>query len=304
VSLLLSFDRWWRAPAPAERLALLRILVGAYCMGLLLLRGLSILRLAQLDGARFDGVGLAALLDTPLSLPLLIALLVLAFVGATCFCVGARHRVLAPAFAVLLTFLLGYRNSWGHMSHSEQLVCVHVLLLSVLPAADALSLDHRAGRTRAGPSENYGAPLRLLMLCVVISYMLAGWAKIHQGGLAWVRGEAVYNQVANDTLSKLRLGAFVSPLGSTLLRWPGLFAGMSVFTLIIELGALLAMLGGRLRTAWVVGAYAMHVGIALAMGIAFPYPLWGIAFVSFFELEHAHAWLRATRRSVVRPRRR
>jgi hypothetical protein len=296
VSALARFDRWWRAPAPAERLALVRILVGAYCVGLLLLRGPSLLRLAQLDDARFGGVGLAALLETPLSLPILIALLALAFVGAVCFCVGVRHRVLAPGFAMLLLFLLSYRNSWGHMSHSEQLVSIHVLLLSVLPAADALSLDHKAGRARVGPPESYGWPLRLLMLCVVISYMLAGWAKLHYGGPAWVSGEAVHQQVAHDTLGKLRLGGFVSPLGPTLLRWPWLFAIASVFTLIIELGALVAMLGGRLRTAWVAGAYAMHVGIALAMGIAFPYPLWGIAFASFFELEHAYAWLRSKRR--------
>jgi hypothetical protein len=292
VSLLIQLDRWWRAPAPAERLALLRILVGAYCVGLLLLRGPSLLRLAQLDASRFRGVGLATLLETPLSLPLLIALLALAFVGACCFCAGARHRVLAPGFAVLLLFLLSYRNSWGHMSHSEQLISIHVLLLSVLPAADALSLDHKAGRTHAGPPERYGWPLRLLMLSVVISYMIAGWAKLHYAGTAWVSGDAVYHQVAHDTLGKLRLGAFVSPLGPTLLRWPWLFAVASVFTLIIELGAVVAMLGGRLRTAWVVGAYAMHVGIAVAMSIAFPYPLWGVAFASFFELEHGYAWLR------------
>lgn len=267
--------------------------MGVYCVGLLLLRGPSVLRLAQLDATRFDGVGLAALLEAPLSLPWLIVLLALAFVGAVCFCVGVRHRVLAPGFAGLLLFLLSYRNSWGHMSHSEQLISIHVLLLSVLPAADALSLDHKAGRSVAGQQDSYGWPLRLLMLCVVISYMLAGWAKLHYGGPAWVSGDAVYQQVAHDTLSKLRLGAFVSPLGPTLLRWPGLFAVASVFTLIIELGAVLALFGGRLRTAWVVGAYAMHVGIAAAMGIAFPYPLWGIAFASFFELEHGYAWLRA-----------
>lgn len=293
---LTRFDRWWRAPAPAERLALVRILVGAYCVILLLLRGPSLLRLALLDASRFDGVGLAALLEGPLSLPLLVALLVLAFVGAICFCVGVRHRVLAPGFAVLLLFLLSYRCSWGHMSHSEQLVSVHVLLLSVLPCADALSLDHKAGRTQARAPQNYGWPLRLLMSCVVISYVIAGWAKLHYGGWAWVSGDAVYQQVAHDTLNKLRLGAFVSPLGPTLLRWPWLFAVASVFTLIVELGAGIALFGGRLRTAWVVGAYAMHVGIALTMSIAFPYPLWGIAFASFFELEHAHAWLRAKRR--------
>jgi hypothetical protein len=192
----------------------------------------------------------------------------------------------------LLTFLLSYRNSWGHLSHSEQLVSMHVIVLSVLPAADALSLDHKAGRTQPGSAERYGWPLRLLMLCVVISYTLAGWAKLHYSGTAWISGEAVYNQVAHDTLSKLRLGAWVSPVGPTLLRWPGLFAIASVFTLIVELGAAAALFGERLRTIWVAAAYAMHVGIALAMGIAFPYPLWGVAFASFFELERGYAWLR------------
>jgi hypothetical protein len=291
-SMMASLDRWWRAPAPAERLALVRILVGVYCVGLLLLRGPSLLRLTQLDAAQFQGVGPSSLLAAPLSLPLLIALLVLAFVGALGFTLGVRHRVLAPAFGVLLLFLLSYRNSWGHLAHSEQLVGIHVLLLSVFPAADALSLDRKAGRTRAGPQECYGWPLRLLMLSVVISYMLAGWAKLYYGGLAWVSGDAVYNQVAHDTLIKLRLGGFVSPLGPTLLRRPELFAIASVFTLIIELGAVLAMFAGRVRVAWVAGAYAMHIGIAVAMGIAFPYPLWGVAFISFFELEHAYAWLR------------
>jgi hypothetical protein len=286
--MLSRFDAWWRAPAPAERLALVRILVGAYCIGLLLLRGPSLLRLGQLDAARFEGVGLAALLDTPLSLPMLIALLVLALAGAIGFCLGFRHRVLAPIFALLLTFLLSYRSSWGHLSHSEQLVSVHVLLLSVLPASDALALDRRSNRTRAGPLDRYGWPLRLLMLCVVLSYVLAGWAKLSYGGTAWISGEAVYNQVATDTLGKLRLGGWVSPLSPTLLRWPGLFAIASVFTLLVELGAPIAMLGGRARTIWVAAAYAMHVGIALAMTIAFPYPLWGVAFASFFELERAY----------------
>ena len=291
-SVLSRFDDSWHAGAPAERLATLRILVGIYCVGLLLLRGPSLLRLAQLEVSRFAGVGPAALLDAPLPQPILIALLLLAFLGAINFCLGLRHRVLAPLFAVLLTFLLSYRNSWGHLSHSDQLVSVHVLLLSVLPAADALSLDQTSGRTRSGDPDRYGWPLHLMMLCVVISYMLAGWAKLHYGGLAWLSGEAVYNQVANDTLSKLRLGGWVSPVGPLLLRWPALFGIASVFTLIIELGAPIALLGKRLRTAWVAGAYAMHVGIALTMGIAFPYPMWGIAFACFFDLEHGYAWLR------------
>lgn len=279
------FDAWWRAPAPAARLALVRALVGLYCLGLLLARGPSIARLARFDPSRFEPVGVVRLLAAPLPSALVLALLGLALVGALLFMLGWRHRLSAPIFALALLLVFSYRNSWGHMSHADHLVVIHVLILAVVPAADTLSLDARAGRAHASDEDRYGWPLRLLMLTVVISYMLAGWAKIDHGGWAWIRGDALRNQIAHDTLRKLRLGALPSPVSPSLLRQPWLFGLFAPATVVIELGGLVAMAEGKLRHAWLASVWLMHVGIWIAMGIGFPYPLSGVAFAGFLPLE-------------------
>lgn len=290
-------DGWWRAPAPALRLGLVRALVGLYCLILLLARIPSFNRLARFDPARFEGVGVITLLDAPLPIAATWALLALALVGALSFTLGWRHHAAAPVFALALLIVTSYRNSWGHMSHSEHLVVIHVLVLSVVPAADAFSLDARAGRTRERDQTHYGWPLRLLMLTVVISYMLAGYAKLANGGWAWARGDAIRNQIANDTLRKLRLGGWPSPLSPALLRQPWLFGAIAGGTLAIELGAFVAMAEGKLRWAWVIGAWLMHLGIVAGMGISFPYPISGVAFASFLPLERAMHRLDSWRRS-------
>ncbi|KIG14040.1 hypothetical protein DB30_07307 [Enhygromyxa salina] len=286
-------DAWWRAPAPALRLAWVRVIVGLYCLVLLVARIPSFTRLARFDPARFQGVGVVSLLDAPLPLAASFAVLALAQVSAVAFACGWRYRVTAPVFALALLWVTSYRNSWGHMSHAEHLAVIHVLVLSVVPAADALSLDARAGRTHARDPSCYGWPLRLLMLTVAISYMLAGYAKLSNGGWAWASGDAIRNQIANDTLRKLRLGAWPSPLSPALLRQPWLFGGFAAGTLAIELGAFVALADRKLRVAWILAAWLMHLGIFAAMGIAFPYPISGVAFASFLPLERAHAHVEA-----------
>jgi hypothetical protein len=58
-----------------------------------------------------------------------------------------------------------------------------------------------------------------------------------------------------------------------------------VLALAVELGAWLALAGGRWRTAWVVAAWLFHVGVLALMAILFPYQLSGVAFAPFFPLE-------------------
>lgn len=297
-------DTWWRAPAPARRLALVRVFVGLYCLILLLARVPSFTRLAQFDAARFEPIGVVTLLDAPLALGPTLAVLVLALVGALAFTLGFRYRLAAPVFALALLWVTSYRNSWGHMSHSEHLVVVHVLVLSVVPAADALSLDARARRTHTRDETHYGWPLRLLMLTVVVSYMLAGYAKLSNGGWAWIRGDAIHNQIANDTLRKLRLGGWPSPLSPALLRQPWLFGALAGGTLAIELGGFVAMAQGKLRWvswAWVAAAWLMHLGIVAGMGISFPYPISGVAFASFLPLERGLDWFTRWQQQRLNP---
>lgn len=272
----------WVAPvAPARRLAVARLAVGLFAT--LWLAGISIDLLARagFDPARFDPVGLATWTGRVPPAAVGVVLVATLVLGVA-WVLGLRYRVLAPGFAVGLGWLLSYRNSWGHLSHGEHLLVLHVAILSLAPAADALRAGARRGDRRAEPPRDdtrYGWPLRLLALVTVSTYAIAGLAKLRGGGWAWLSGDTVRLHVANEALRVGLVGGTVSPLATWLVPHAWLFAIAAWGTVALELGAPLAVVGGRLRTAWIGGIWAMHVGIAAAMGIVFTYPISGVAFV-------------------------
>jgi len=56
-------------------------------------------------------------------------------------------------------------------------------------------------------------------------------------------------------------------------------------SLVLELGAPLALVGRRVGKAWAIGMWGFHVGVLAIMAITFAYPLSGIAFAPFFWVE-------------------
>ena len=105
------------------------------------------------------------------------------------------------------------------------------------------------------------------------------------GGWAWLSGDTVRLHVANEALRVGLVGGTVSPLATWLVPHAWIFAIAAWGTVALEVGAPLALLGGRVRTAWICGTWAMHVGIAVVMGIVFTYPVSGVAFVGFVAAE-------------------
>jgi hypothetical protein len=77
---------------------------------------------------------------------------------------------------------------------------------------------------------------------------------------------------------------------------PGALTVFSMLTLVLELGAPLALVGGRIGKLWVAGAWGFHLGVVLLMNIWFLYPLLGLAFLPFFAVERPVAWWRESRR--------
>lgn len=302
--LLQRFDGWWMAPAPAERLAAVRLLVGGFALCYLLGRLLHLLSYARFDRAQFQPVGVLALvLDRPL-LPVAVYIVTLATAAcAVPFVLGWRYRVTGPLFAGLLLWTLTYRHSWGMVFHTDNLLVLQVLILGITPAADAWSLDARRARrggdadgadgTRQG--ERYGWPLRLMCCVVVIAYLLAGVAKLRNAGMGWVWGDELRNHIALDNARKALLGDIYSPLATPLLHWDGLFRLLALVTVAAELGAPLALLGRRLAAVWVALVVGFHLGVLALMMIAFPYQMLGVAFACFFPVEgpvrRMAAWL-------------
>jgi hypothetical protein len=293
----------WYAPAPALRLAILRAAAGAFALIYLSIRFRSFTGVRTFQPWEFAPVGLARILGAPLPGNLVLLSVGLAIVLSALFMVGFRHRVVGPSFALLLLWITSYRSSWGMLFHTDNLLCLHVLVLGVAPAADAFSLDALRVRDRGRapaqePHGRYGWAIRVLCLIAVCTYVVAGIAKLKLAGLAWANGDTLRTQIAYDNLRKIELGSSSSALGVWLLRHGWVFGPLSILSLLIELGAPLALLNLRAALVWASAAWCFHLGVALLMHIAFPYPLSLVAFLPFFPVERgfetaAYRWLRS-----------
>jgi hypothetical protein len=163
---------------------------------------------------------------------------------------------------------------------------LHVLLLAAAPAADVLSVDARRGRSRASAEDGrYGWAVRAVCLVTIVTYVVAGIAKLKLGGLGWLEGEQLRAQIAYDNLRKVELGREASVLGVWFVRHPAFFPPLAALTLLVELGAPLALLHRRVALVWSVLAWGFHVGVAMLMHIKFPYPLSFVPYLAFFRLE-------------------
>lgn len=300
MNLLRRLDHFWYAPAPAARLGVLRALTGAYAFVYLLVRSPSLVSVVHFDAAAFEPVGPVALLHTPLA-PLVVQLsVVLACALGAAFMLGYKYRFSGPLFSLLFLWVTSYRSSWGMIFHTENMIALHLLLLSAAPAADAVSLDaQNQPADQRAVSGRYGWAIRAISTITVLTYVLAGVAKLRLAGVSWASGDVLRAQVAYDNLRKVELGSVYSPLGAWLVSYAWPFRGLAWLSLALELGAPLALLGGRVAYGWALGAFSFHLGVVALMMIAFPYQLSFIAYLSFFPVEELRSW-RITQRITQR----
>lgn len=289
---VIRFLRWldgqFFAEAPAERLATVRVLTGAFAVIYLLVRA-NVLGDFRVPPGRFAGVGLAAILARPVPGWLQLAVFAACVGCGILFTLGVRYRVSGPVFALLLLWVTSYRNSWGMVFHTDNLLVLHVIALACSDAAEALSWDARA-RPPAVASGRFGWPLRLLMALTALAYLLAGVAKLKVAGISWTDGEVLRDHIAYDALRKSQIGSLYSPLAASLVQLQWLFPVLSWFTLLLELAGPWVLWSPRLRAAWAAGLWSFHLGVLISMVIAFPYPLSGVAFVALFRCERLWEW--------------
>lgn len=297
--------RFWMAPWPAARLGVLRIALGGFALAWVAIRLPAFANAGRFAPEAFEAVGVTAALDAALEPALWHSVLAVTLVAGASFCAGWRFAVSGPAFALLLLFVTSYRSSFGMVFHTENLLVLHVAVLALAPSADALSLD--AERRANPPREDgrHGWPVRCLCLATVLTYLLAGIAKLENSGWGWFSGEVLRQQIAWDNLRKIELGAAHSPLGVALVQYPSVWVVLGLATLALELLAPLAMWDGiarrarvtgvrvagvgvgglSLRGLWVGGIWLFHAGVLALMAVLFPYPLLGFAFLPFFPVE-------------------
>lgn len=305
--------------APARRLAAFRIAAGVFTVGYLLIRMPVFIALADRSPSGFEPVGILTPLAEPIPGGLFVVVIAVTVVSGCAFLVGAGYRFAAPVFAFGMLVLATFRSSWGQLLHFEHLMVLHLLVLAFAPAADAWSIDARRRRDRrsgsteegeddgpsdAGPgkvasngersaagggaetaSVRYGWPLAAAGLVTVTTYVIAGIAKLRYGGMEWMTGDTLRNHIAYSATRLDLIGGTVAPLAEFAVRNGWILPALAVGSVVLELAAPVAFVGGRIRDVWVAATWIMHMAIFVTMFVGFPSPLFGVAFAPFFHLE-------------------
>jgi uncharacterized membrane protein YphA (DoxX/SURF4 family) len=289
VTLLRAIDARFYAAAPAERLATLRVLTGAFAVVYLVARG-PVLADFRVPPGGFHPVGVTAWLSAPIAPALAFALYLAALVSGVAFTLGVRFRWTGPAFALLMLWVTTYRNGWGMIFHTDNLLVAHLFVLAQSDAAAGLSVDARGRAPLPANHPRFGWPVRLISATTSVVYLLAGIAKLKITGLGWLDGEVLRNYVAYDAMRKSQIGSVHSAFGAWLVQYAWPFPLLSVFSMLLELSGPVMLLVPWLARVWALGLLGFHVGVLASMLIAFPYPLSGIAFASIFECERLWRW--------------
>jgi hypothetical protein len=267
------------------RLAALRILVGAYATVWTTLRAPHLVDTIALEGRRLDPVGPLAWLSGPVASPVVLIAVIVTPMAGIAATLGWRYRVSAPTLALAFLFVTTYRNSWGQLFHTENLASLHLVVLALAPADRRWSL--RRGDADAPTHAQWAVDAMATM--TVCTYFVAGVAKLKVAGWAWVDGDVLLHQVAFDNARKDVIGEPYSPFASVLVDRSWLTPPAAWASMVIELGAPLALLGGRLARWWSGAAWLFHVAILVLMAILFPYHLLGIALAPLLPVERAMA---------------
>lgn len=269
--------------APATTPALLRLAVGGYHLWHVGRKRGLYAGVHRTDAESFDPVGPVRILRRPLPPVLADRLVDASLVTGALFTAGLGHRVVGPLHAALQTWNFSYRNSWSMVFHHENTLVLHTMVLAAAPAADALSADALRRDRSLLPHRRswmYGATPTVMNAAVTLTYLIAGLAKFAGGdGARWVDGANMRGQIAFDALRKQMLGADTSPLGRALYPHRHLFTVLAAFSLVLEIGAPLAVLDRRLGRLFALGAFSMHWGIRAIMRITFPYHLSGVLYL-------------------------
>ena len=224
---------------------------------------------ADLSASSFEPVGILWFLRSPLPRAVWSGVLGLLFVSGLVMITGRATRVAMAVFSLCVLVVTTYRSSWGQLLWFENLLVIHLVILSFAVVVRPVS------------DENRQQPwaMQWCAVATVVLYLLAGVAKLRYGGSGWVSGDVLANHIGYSSARLSIFGERRPLLASFAVNHPGALAVASFAAVAVELGAPLALLRRWLALLWATAMWATHVGIALTMAVVFPYPMVGLAFV-------------------------
>lgn len=270
----LSRSAWWTSPIPAERLAAVRVAVGA--MLLLDIFGTYVPRLFDLFGPESltraldfarpistEHRQLFLHLTEPWQWTLLFGLWTLAAIGLI---VGAATR-LAAGFAWFVSASLVAMNPMLHNA-GDQVRTILLLILTIAPASAVWSVSRPRSASDVGI---YPWPLRLLYVQMAIIYFMNGLFKLL--GPEWRSGDALSIVLGDSGWIRFSLAGWTIP-GPILL--------VSVWLVLAwELTFPLLVLAPRWRIGALIFGIVFHLSTAALMRVGM-FPAYMLCFYAMF----------------------
>jgi hypothetical protein len=201
------------------------------------------------------------LLDRMPSRSVIVALQVLGVIAASSwFALGRADRWRGPGrrvtFAVVwlcLIVLVGLRASRGKILHND--------LLMIWCAVPLLFAAGRARLSDRTPSRSFGWPIRTAIVLMATMYFLTGYWKLRNTGIEWVFSDNLRWALYGATKAQAR------EVGLYIANQPWLSVVSAAWILGYELTFPVVVFVRWLRPLYVVGAWVLHVGTFLIMGL-------------------------------------
>ncbi|MFC0248019.1 hypothetical protein ACFFIO_05835 [Citricoccus parietis] len=277
-----------RPAAQPIRPAVLRVATGIFSAVHNIRRRAMFRRLHAQDASQFTPVGVVKILKKPLPPRVADGIFDAAQAVNIAATLGVGHKFTGPLNAALQLWTISYRNSWTMLLHSDNMLTMHQMVLGTTRSADALSLDSLLRDGTLFPQRYhraYGAVPTAMNVATVVVYFISGMAKVRGPlGLKWAGGDVLRGQIAVDGMRKDLFGSTKPEAGAALYRQKELFTVMAVVSLAVELGAPLSLVNRRLGQLFAAGAWGMHVGIRIIMGIKFKYNISGVSYLPYFPI--------------------
>ncbi len=272
------WESYWFRPGLLFNLAVVRIL-------LVLFKLRSVLRPAYLE----DALALTQAPDFQYS-PLPVLKIFLALLGnienpgaellQAAYWITAAAGILAllglftnPSllvFSLGSLFFQGYKYSFGDFHHTEALMLIGLLLISLAPSGRVLSLDELISRRQGGDrprpdhwlqaSSPYAAwPLLAIQWLLSLAYFSSAFSKVAKAGLDWMNGYTLQYYLVRDGLRwGSDLGVFIGQFHTpaVILSW---------LTVLFEATFFLVLIFPRLARIYIPAGIAFHTGVYLTM---------------------------------------
>ena len=212
------------------------------------------------------------------------------------FATGFLPRLALAGFAAVVT----YAHIGSLSDHDLALPIKTLWLMTIVPWGRGPGVDELLRRMRGqapalAPSRALGLALWIPTAMLGLAYGAAAWAKLDDGGVAWITSGAVrFIFIADSGRAPTAWGRLVA--SSDMLS---VLASASAVALEAAMLSLVVWNGRVVRRVCGVLALALHVGFYLMQGLFWTW--WWMLLVAFLPWEEAAAWLQRGRTRLTPP---